>query len=1552
MFAPRITFGLSGHQKQSGIFAIRLLILLVICFFGLPANAITNIYVFVPGQSTVVQTGGFAGVYETYGIEGKFRLTVDFDAGIASFDKVDANLTEPTGFLYSQSLGEIFNMTALAGTIINDTTIDFEGKTADGTGSDVRLKLSFSNDSAHLTGKTTPPPNSADMFLYELDAVAIKKYAGGTGEPNNPYQIATAAHLTSIGSDPDLLDKHFALIDDIDLDPNLPNGQVFTQAVIAPDIDTDKFSHGSPAFIGVFDGQGHFLSNLVIEDPNGEHLGLFGYVGKEGSVLNLHVENATIKGSLRVGAIVGMNEGLIENCHVTGVLKGSNITGGICGENTGTIRYSHADVEVNGYFRAGGLLGKNDGRIVQCYTTGQVTGDDDVGGLLGSNHGSVISCYSWAAVSGSDFVGGLIGYDYGTITTSYAAVKVTASLSRFSRSGGLTGLTQTTAFSSYWDWETSGKGSSASGQPKTTQEMMEPETFRGWGHDGAWILNAGKDYPHLAWEGTAGAPIVDETNRYGGGTGEPDDPYEIWIAGQFSNIAWYLNDFDKHFALMSDIDMNDVDLNLVKPIGTQGNPFVGLFDGNHHIIRNFVYGIIPDTEEQNSEDINEPLGRYPHPPPTPKPVVPELTLEVHVGVFGVIGELYSVYDYPDRYNELQGTVKNLRIVDANIAGSCYVGGLAGVNRGVVSACSTSGNISGLECIGGLIGGNGYNGKGLARACFSVVDVVGQYRIGGLVGSNGEWYGIGVVESCYAAGHVEATIIAGGLAGLNEGTVITSYYTGEVTGDDRIGGLIGVNMGSCFLSYWDANSSGITTSTAGQAKTTMQMQDVSTFRGWGSQEHWTIDDGNDYPRLAWENREGDAIVDSQYAYGSGAGKPDNPYRIYTAEQFVEIAYRSADFDKHFILMQDIDLSVVDPNLILPIANDAFPFCGVFDGNNHTIYNFRYIFDTQSYVGVFGCMGSNVTEANKPNGRVANLNIVNATVSGCQFVGILAGNNQGTIASCSVQGVCSGASHVGGLAGGNQGTIEGTYFTGVVDGSWAVGGLVGRNFAEVVSCSFDGEVTGGDSVGGLVGRQNHLGILRASRAEGGISGTDRVGGLVGDNYGSIESSYSTCVIAGISDYIGGLAGASFGVQVAYCYSVGPVVGPNHVGGLIGGSSDRAYNCYWDVEASGIPSSSTGMGRPTSEMMRAKTFRGWGYPGVWTIEDGQDYPRLIWEQTPGRPIIDPEPRYSSGTGDPNTPYEIRTAQDFANLAYFQQDFDKHYVLTNDIDLSSVNLNLLMPIGTRPIPFTGVFNGNGHTISHFSYHAREEYSVGIFGAVEQSNAGYGLLMNLGIVNATISGQNICGALVGRNKGAIISCYSADSSIESPFNAGGLVGINNGPIITSWSSNTVNGRSNVGGLVGYNQHIITSCYSKSNVSGEEHVGGLAGASSGTITGSYSAGTVSGEIETGGILGANVGYAHDSWGEIFISFWDTQSSGFLDGVGNLEPDPISALGKITTEMQTAITFLDAGWDFVGETANGTEDIWWILEGQGYPRLWWELTGHESVELAENLPAVQ
>ena len=58
-------------------------------------------------------------------------------------------------------------------------------------------------------------------------------------EPNDPYQIATAADLIALGETPDDYDKHFILTADIDLDPNLPGRKVFDKAVIAPDTDVD-----------------------------------------------------------------------------------------------------------------------------------------------------------------------------------------------------------------------------------------------------------------------------------------------------------------------------------------------------------------------------------------------------------------------------------------------------------------------------------------------------------------------------------------------------------------------------------------------------------------------------------------------------------------------------------------------------------------------------------------------------------------------------------------------------------------------------------------------------------------------------------------------------------------------------------------------------------------------------------------------------------------------------------------------------------------------------------------------------------------------------------------------------------------------------------------------------------------------------------------------------------------------------------------------------------------------------------------------------------------
>ena len=156
------------------------------------------------------------------------------------------------------------------------------------------------------------------------------------------------------------------------------------------------------------------------------------------------------------------------------------------------------------------------------------------------------------------------------------------------------------------------------------------------------------------------------------------------------------------------------------------------------------------------------------------------------------------------------------------------------------------------------------------------------------------------------------------------------------------------------------------------------------------------------------------------------------------------------------------------------------------------------------------------------------------------------------------------------------------------------------------------------------------------------------------------------------------------------------------------------------------------------------------------------------------------------------------------------------------------------------------------------------------------------------------------------------------------LVAINSGTIFNCYvKGGTISGNEDVGGLVGNNfsNGTIMNCYSSTDVSGNKDAGGLVGEnSSGKITYCYSTAGVSGRYNLGGLVGYNSG-------DIISSFWDIEASG--------QTTSSEGTGKTTVEMQTASTFLDADWDFVDETANGTDDIWWILEGQDYPRLAWE-----------------
>jgi len=458
-----------------------LLILLTVCAISSSAKAETSVYVFSPDQSIVIKTGGFAGVHETYSVVGQFQLAVDSDSGVASFELIDANLADETGSEYGRSLDEIFNMTGLAGTIVDEKTIEFEGKTADGTESDVRLKLNFTDNLAYITGRTTSPPDSADMFFYDVNAVATKKYAGGTGEPNNPYQIATAEDLMLLGETPEDYDKQFILTADIDLDPNLPDHKVFDRAVIAPDINDAGDGFQGATFTGVFDGDGYTITNLTISGRR--YLGLFGYLGLGAMISNLGLEAIDVNGtSDYIGGLAGYNEGHITKNYSTGMV--------------------HGDDEI------GGLLGNNLGYVTECYSAGLVKGDESVGGLVGENYGSITTSYSTCMVSGWENVGGLSGYNSygGQIIRCFSTGLVTGD----DDVGGLVSGSDANITDCFWDIETSGQDTSAGGTGKTTAEMQKASTFleAGWdfvgetenGTEDIWSICEGTNYPRFVWQ--------------------------------------------------------------------------------------------------------------------------------------------------------------------------------------------------------------------------------------------------------------------------------------------------------------------------------------------------------------------------------------------------------------------------------------------------------------------------------------------------------------------------------------------------------------------------------------------------------------------------------------------------------------------------------------------------------------------------------------------------------------------------------------------------------------------------------------------------------------------------------------------------------------------------------------------------------------------------------------------------------------------------------------------------------------------------------------------
>jgi hypothetical protein len=600
----------------------------------------------------------------------------------------------------------------------------------------------------------------------------------------------------------------------------------------------------------------------------------------------------------------------------------------------------------------------------------------------------------------------------------------------------------------------------------------------------------------------------------------------------------------------------------------------------------------------------------------------------------------------------------------------------------------------------------------------------------------------------------------------------------------------------------------------------------------------------------------------------------------------------------------------------------------------------------------------------NGNIAQCHST-STVMGDDYVGTLIGYNQdGNVTQCFSAGSASGNFDVGDLAGyNNLGTIEKCYGTGTVSGILSVGGLVGENSAGIIiQCYSTSSVTGSSNIGGLVGNNNNTVTLSYSSSTTG--GDKNAGGLAGLNTGDINDCYSTGTISGNEICIGGLIGENDGNAIR-CYSTGAVSGKFDVGGLVGGGLGHALNCVWDMESSGLAGSSGGAGLTTIQMMDPNmlNLNGFANDPNWILDAGFDYPRLAWQGTPGEFIPAPDISWLEGAGTSELPYQIDTVEQLILTGKASILWDSDFVLGTDINLDPnfvdtnfIYANFVEPnlanglvFGQAIIPFfRGVFDGNDHTISNLIIEGGS--LLGVFGRLESEEA---LVKNLAIEDVNIIGSGrYIGSLMGYNNGSNVTMCSSNGIISGYAWVGGLTGYNSeGSVMQCCSAGAVGASLAVGGLIGENfEGSVTQCFSTSDVSGIYDTGGLVGCSwEAGLTQSYSTGAVSGSIYVGGLVGENIkgivsqcystGYVtgnYDTGGLIGSnfypylvtqSFWDMQTSGTTTSSGGT--------GKTTTQMETQSTFTTAGWDFIGETENGLEDIWSILEGQDYPKLWWE-----------------
>ena len=586
-------------------------------------------------------------------------------------------------------------------------------------------------------------------------------------------------------------------------DPGAPITRAYATGAVAGD---DNFSVGG--LIGRNDagtgsGSGAPLSQVYATgDVTGGYIGnLGGLVGENGG------------GAAPIADAYATGRVSVESTGEGGAI------GGLVGQNTGAqISNSYASGAVSNtgpYARTGGLVGfLIAGSVTQSYATGAVTDtglQSYVGGLIGdidgNNRGNVASVsnsYASGSVTASDpgtTVGGLVGLndsDQGQaiISTSYASGLVSDGNVTLGV-GGLVGENAGTISGSIWDRTTTGTsvpiGLADAGSSAAVTSVQDTDpTAPDYAFSAAPYMAAGFGFGGLG--SGASFVIVDADGGLNNANGAAGGTRPMLLSEYSTSLtnAHQLQlmalDPTANYTLANDIDAS----------GTAGGdvwgpggfvPVGGNDVPNYNAATNFTGALAGQGHTISGLTIDN-------------------TTDVFVGLFGRIGAGGTVTDAT-----ITGTVNAGQPSGPNAAD---VGVLAGFSAGTITGVVTQGTLFGsdpahhLAAVGGLIGDN----NGSVTGSSSSVSVSDGLFSGGLVGLNDYQ---GVISGSYAEGPVSAgsaqsdqyqAFDAGGLAGVNYGSIASSYATGFVNGGETstvghnsVGGLVGgLVIGSVTDSY--------------------------------------------------------------------------------------------------------------------------------------------------------------------------------------------------------------------------------------------------------------------------------------------------------------------------------------------------------------------------------------------------------------------------------------------------------------------------------------------------------------------------------------------------------------------------------------------------------------------------------------------------------------------------------------------------------------------------------------------------------------------------------